>query len=75
MQPIHNDKAISAFESRHVDDNSIRAIDGIKEAASNLFRKIASIPGDSPEALRLKSLAHTELEACVMWATKAVSRS
>lgn len=52
-------------------------VNQIKEAAAvvlTAFSKI-SIPSGNAEAARLVSLAKTNLEQSVMWATKAVSRS
>lgn len=66
-------KPSSVFESRGFNPGRDALVDDIKFAASLLFSKIDDIE-DGPESSRLKALARTELESCVMWAVKAISR-
>jgi hypothetical protein len=50
----------------------------IKRAAADLIDLIETIDahkdGPSPEVMRLKSLAQTEVEAAAMWAVKAATK-
>lgn len=63
------------FESREI--KRLDQVDVIKSRAAFLLAEIdsISIPPENREAGRLVSLAKTELESCVMWAVKALSRN
>lgn len=64
------------FESRGLNGFE-KEVEAIKEAASVLHALIdnTAIATGNMEAGRLVSLAKTELESCVMWAVKAISRT
>lgn len=66
---------IAVFESRRIE--RIEQVDIIKFRAATLLAEIdaISIPPENREAGRLVSLAKTDLENCVMWAVKALSRT
>lgn len=69
------ERAVKTFESRGLSDPA--RVEQIKEIAAALWYEIDGIniaPGNS-EAGRYVALAKTELEAAVMWAVKAVSRT
>ncbi len=78
------EKTMSSFSEQHIKVFESRGLNGqeaemerIKLCAAALFAEInrISIPPDNREAGRLVSLAKTELESCVMWAVKALSRN
>ena len=68
-------KSARFFESRGLNGQE-KLVQKIKDEAAGLLDAIdsISIPPDNREAGRLVALARTELEACVMWAIKAISR-
>jgi hypothetical protein len=63
------------FESRGIKRTEM--VETIKARAAVLLAEIdaISIPPDNKEAGRLVALAKTDLESCVMWAVKALSRN
>lgn len=74
--PGSNHLSIKVFESRGLNDQENRA-QVIKNCAADLWTMIHDIeipPGNS-ESGRLVSLSKTDLESCVMWAIKALSRN
>lgn len=70
--------AKKVFESRGLKPEyfGVDSIDAVKYAAAVLFTVVDNIvvPPGNTEAGRLVSLAKTDLESCVMWAVKAISR-
>lgn len=67
--------AFKVFESRGLHGQEYK-VEMIKKYASHLYDAICeiSVPPGNTEAGRLVSIAKTELESCVMFAVKAVSR-
>lgn len=49
-------------------------VDALKRAAADLIDAIDALPGDVPEAERLKALAMTATEEAAMWAVKAATK-
>lgn len=68
------DKAYKVFAGRPVTDDQITTIETIKTQAAMLWDTLDKITSENADAGRLVSLAKTELEKSVMWATKAISR-
>lgn len=64
------------FESRGISDAGLTLVANIKDRAAQLLEEIdmIPIPPENREAGRLVALAKTDLESCVMWAVKALSR-
>ena len=73
-EPSKNAQKI--FESRGFEEGHDRKVNRIKYLAAKLIDAVndISIPPDNKEVGRLVSLAKTDIESSVMWATKAVSR-
>ena len=74
-------KAKSVFESRPLDVEAGRQIEAIKDVAAELWDLLEAITPECAsrdiegDVWRHRALAKTALEECVMWASKAISRS
>lgn len=70
-------KSFLVFDQRPLNHSHLEQIEKIKKTAAILWDKLDNIPvaPGNNEAGRLISIAKTELESVVMWATKAISRT
>lgn len=75
-QAMPSQQSRKVFESRSMEEGHHYKLEQIKLCAGHLLDAINNIeiPPENREVGRLVSLANTDLESCVMWAVKAISR-